>query len=71
MTTRKSLLLNGSDYYDDDDVVYFYNQEQSIAYVQAGAKLVDLILTEKNKLLFVFSKKDHQRLKEKWIRHEI
>ncbi len=70
MTTKTSL-LNSTGYYDDEDVVYFYNQQQSIAYVKAGAKLVDLILNEKNKLMFVFSKKDHKRLKEKWMKHEI
>ncbi len=69
--TKKTSLLNSTGYYDDEDVVYFYNQQQSIAYVKAGAKLVDLILNEKNKLMFVFSKKDHKRLKEKWMKHEI
>lgn len=71
MTTKRSLLLNSNEYYDDDDVVYFYNQEQSIAYLNAGAKLVDLFINEKNKLTFVFSKADHKRLKEKWMKHEI
>ena len=71
MTTKKSLLLSGNDFYDDDDVVYFYNQEQSIAYINAGAKLIDLFINQKNKLTFVFSKADHAKLKEKWMKHEI
>lgn len=71
MRTRQSLILSDKQYYDDEDVVYFYNEKQSIAYLKAGVKLVDLILNEKGKLMFVFSKKDHMKLKEKWIKHEI
>lgn len=62
--TIKSAVTGKS--YDDSKVVFFYNLIQCMKYMKHGALPLD-ILVSKDKLIFVFDKKDHQRLKEGWI----
>ena len=57
--------LTGVDY-EDRDCVFFRNPIQSAFYVFRGAKLIDLFVDDKMKFVFVFDKKDHERLKMEW-----
>lgn len=52
--------------YDSNDMVHFLNCAQSARYLEWGAKLWDLDVNLEHKLIFVFSKQDHARLKERW-----
>lgn len=57
--------------YEDSSVVFFTNLPQSIAYMKAGAVPLDVMVGNSNKLIFVFSKEDHMKLRERWARHEL
>ena len=52
--------------YYDEDCVFFRNIMQSIKYIEWGARLVDLFVDGEHKLVFVFFKEDHDKLKLKW-----
>lgn len=52
--------------YDDEDCVFFRNIYQSSKYISWGAKVVDLFCGSDDKLVFVFSKQDHEKYKHKW-----
>lgn len=52
--------------YEDEDCVFFRNYVQSGYYIEWGAELVDVFTDSSHKLVFVFTKADHNRLKEKW-----
>ena len=52
--------------YNEDDVIFFRNPVQSAYYFLNGATLVDLIVTEELKFIFIFNKRDHERLKLNW-----
>ena len=54
--------------YSETQVVYFGNLLQSMRYMQHGAIPVD-ILVSRDKLIFVFKKEDHVRLRDKWKNH--
>lgn len=54
--------------YNETQVVYFGNLLQSMRYMQHGANPVD-ILVSRDKLIFVFKKEDHVRLRDKWKNH--
>lgn len=56
--------------YNETQVVYFGNLLQSMRYMQHGANPVDIIVS-KDKLIFVFRKEDHVRLRDKWKNHEL
>lgn len=56
--------------YNENQVVYFGNLLQSMKYMQHGATPVD-ILVSKDKLIFVFTREDHSKLREAWKRHEL
>lgn len=56
--------------YNETQVVYFGNLLQSMRYMQHGAIPVD-ILVSKDKLIFVFRKEDHVKLRDKWKKHEL
>lgn len=53
-------------YYEDEEHVFFRNTLQSAFYVFHGAKLVDIFVDDKMRFVFVFSKKEHERLKLLW-----
>ena len=57
--------LTGESYFTED-MVHFLNCAQSARYLEWGAKLWDLQVNPEHKLIFVFSKEDHARLKERW-----
>ena len=58
--------------YDPKDCVFFRNALQSTVYMLNGATLLDVIpVATERRLVFVFSREDHERLKEKWNNHEL
>jgi len=52
--------------YDAEDAVYFKNPVQSAFYMENGAILLDVFVSGEHKIVFVFSKADHERLRRKW-----
>lgn len=52
-------------YYDESKVVPFSNIKQAQAYLERGAVPVD-VFAGKDKIVFVFSREDHERLKMVW-----
>lgn len=54
------------EYYQDEDCVFFRNPVQSAFYYFNSAKLIDLFVDGHMKFVYVFSKKDHDRLKMSW-----
>ena len=58
--------------YDDEDQVFFRNYVQASAYISwsgEGSKvLTDLFVDSNQKLVFVFPKIVHEKLKHRWIR---
>lgn len=56
--------------YSETQVVYFGNLIQSTKYMQHGAIPLDIIVS-KDKLVFVFDRKDHLRLRDKWKNHQL
>ena len=63
MTTQSNIT---GEYYQDEDCVFFRNTLQSAFYVFRNARLVDIFVDDKMKFVFVFTKKDHERLKLEW-----
>lgn len=58
--------LNGKPYHAEE-CVYFRNCKQVAKYLNWGATLVDLFSDKNNTLVFVFTKKDHNKFKQQWI----
>lgn len=52
--------------YYEEECVFFRNCIQSARYIEWGAKLMDLFVDGKGKLVFVFTKEDHNKYKVKW-----
>ena len=52
--------------YEADAAVYFYNVVQARKYMEQGAIPLD-VFPSQGKIIFVFKKEDHVRLKDKWI----
>ena len=52
--------------YHDEDMVFFRNCTQSSHYIAWGAKLWDLFVDSSYKLVFVFSKEDHLKYRDRW-----
>jgi hypothetical protein len=53
------------------DCVRILNPVQVSAYIRHGAKLIDLIIGDENKLVFIFDKKSTAYLYELWLIHEL
>lgn len=53
-------------WYEENDCVFFRNYVQSAHYIAWGGELVDLFTDSQNKLVFVFTKDTHNRLKMRW-----
>ena len=56
--------------YEDSDMVHFRNYVQSAYYISWSCRLIDLFVDNNKKLVFVFSKKDHERVKHRWINQQ-
>lgn len=54
-------------YYDENKVVPFSNMKQAYAYMERGAIPID-VFAGHEKIVFVFSRSDHDRLKMIWRR---
>lgn len=52
--------------YDDADMVFFRNIRQSIAYIDLGATVYDVFVDGQGKLVFCFSKEQHNKFKSIW-----
>lgn len=61
----KSISITGISY-EDEDCVFFRNTLQSSFYMFHGAKLVDIFVDDKMRMVYVFTKTDHERLKMLW-----
>jgi hypothetical protein len=53
------------------DCVRILNPVQVSAYIRHGAKLIDLIIGDENKLVFIFDKKSTAYLYELWLIREL
>lgn len=54
------------EHYESRDMVHFLNPTQSARYLEWGAKLYDIQVSSDHRMIFVFSKEDHMRLRDKW-----
>lgn len=52
--------------YIDEDCVFFRNYIQAASYISWGAKLIDVFTDSQCKLVFVFSKLDHAKYRDRW-----
>lgn len=56
--------------YEADSAVFFYNVVQARKYMENGAVPIDVFASQ-NKLIFVFKREDHARLKTQWMNGEL
>lgn len=54
------------EWYEDEDMVFFRNTLQSAFYVAHSASLKDIFVDDNMHFVFVFTKKDHDKLKRLW-----
>lgn len=52
--------------YDDEDVVFYKNAKQSSWMLNNNVILLDVLPTNDNYLIFVFSKNDHKKYIKCW-----
>ena len=57
--------------YTMPECVRILNPVQVSAYLRHGAKLIDLVIGDGNKLVFIFDKKSTSYLYELWLIHEL
>lgn len=57
--------------YTMSDCVRILNPVQVSAYIRHGAKLIDLVIGDENKLVFIFDKKSTAYLYELWLIREL
>lgn len=57
--------LTGKEY-ETEECHFFGNAKQSAAYRLWGAELIDLIVTDEMRWIFVFRKSDHVKYKDRW-----
>lgn len=62
---KEQSLITGLEF-DPDDMVYFRNCSQSARYIEWGAILYDLFIDSQHRMVFVFSRDDHNKLKARW-----
>lgn len=53
-------------WYNDEEMVFFRNIRQSIAYIDLGATIYDVFVDGSGKLVFCFSKEQHNIYKSIW-----
>lgn len=60
-------------YYNPEECVFFKNAAQSAAYAFRGNAEIKAILNSEDneRFIFVFSKRDHARLKKAWDEHTL
>ena len=54
------------EWYQDEDMCFFRNYIQAAYYKAWGAKLYDAFVDSQYKWVFVFSKEDHRKYRDKW-----
>ena len=52
--------------YENEDCCFFRNYVQAAYYIAWGCKLVDLFVDNNMKLVFVFLKSDHMKVRDRW-----
>lgn len=52
--------------YEERDCVFFRNYVQAAHYLSWGAKLVDIFVDSTTKIVYVFSKDDHLKFRDRW-----
>ena len=52
--------------YEEADMHFFRNYVQAAHYISWGAKLWDIFTDSECKLVFVFSKEDHLKYRDRW-----
>ena len=57
--------------YKMSECVRILNPVQVSAYIRHGAKLIDLLIGDENKLVFIFDKKSTAYLYELWLIREL
>lgn len=57
--------------YTMPECVRILNPVQVSAYIRHGAKLIDLVIGDGNKLVFIFDRKSTAYLYELWLIHEL
>lgn len=62
--------ISGLEYYDED-CVFYRNYIQAAYMIEWGAKLIDLFTDSKHKLVFVFTKEDHKRYIDRWMKQKV
>ncbi len=53
--------------YENEDVVFFRNLYQSSFYIANNATIVDVFTDSKGMLVFVFYRKEHEKLLKLWL----
>jgi len=53
--------------YDEKYCVFFRNTAQSIFYIENGCCLKDLFIDSRHKLVFVFSREEHEKCIPLWM----
>jgi len=56
--------------YEEEDCVFFRNIYQIIFYLEKGCPVVDLFVDGSKKLVFVFTKKDHEKYIKLWMENK-
>lgn len=68
---RLTSKVTGESYYPEESCIIL-NVVQVVAYLEHGAKLLDIYVGRGKKLCFVFPKDDFTKeLFEKWVKHEL
>lgn len=53
--------------YEQEDCVFFRNYIQAAYYIEWGCRLIDIFTDSKHKLVFVFTKEEHQKYISRWM----
>lgn len=54
-------------FYENEECVFYRNHIQAARYLEWGATIIDIFTDSKHKLVFVFSKADHEKYLQRWI----
>lgn len=58
-------------WYDSEDCVFFRNYVQAAFYISWGCKLIDIFTDSNTKLVFVFTKEDHKKYIDRWMKQKV
>lgn len=56
--------------YEAESMVFFRNAKQAAHYKEWGAELIDLFVDSKMTWVFVFSKEDHLKYRDRWMNNK-